>query len=70
MNKPWIKTKEKLPKHCNLVFVATFDVKNEEFLYYVGWYDENRKEWYLDDNGYTEDVAFWMPIPELQVSDL
>ena len=70
MKKPWIKASDRLPDHCKLVFVATFDVKNEEFQYYVGWYDENRREWYLDDNGYTEDVSFWMPIPELDVSDL
>lgn len=70
MEKPWIKPGERMPEPFKLVFVATFDAKHEEFQYFVGWFNENTKEWYLADNGYTEDVAFWMPIPEIKVSDL
>ena len=70
MDKPWIKPKEKMPNHCKLVFCALFDVKREAFQYYVGWYNANEKEWFLADFGYTIDVAFWMPIPLLEVSDL
>ena len=70
MDKPWIKPEDELPKHCNLVFCALFDVKREAFQYYVGWYNANEKEWFLADFGYTIDVAFWMPIPLLEVSDL
>ena len=45
MNKPWIKPKEKMPNHCELVFCALFDVKREAFQYYVGWYNANEKVW-------------------------
>ena len=64
------KQKEKMPKHCELVFCAWLDVKHESFQYYVGWYNADEKEWFLADFGYTSDVAFWMPIPKLDMSDL
>jgi len=70
MNKSWIKSKKKLPKHCELVFCAWLDVQRESFQYYVGWYNVDEKEWFLTDFGYTSDVAFWMPIPKLDMSDL
>lgn len=70
MNKFWIKSKEKLPKHCELVFCARLDIRCESFQYYVGWYNADEKTWFLADFGYTNDVAFWMPIPKLEMSDL
>ena len=69
-NKSWIKSEKKLPKHCELVFCALFDIQCESFQYYVGWYNADRKEWFLTDFGYTSDVVFWMPIPKLNVSDI
>ena len=70
MKESWIKSKEELPKHCELVFCAWLDVQHELFQYYVGWYNADKKEWFLTDFGYTSDVAFWMPIPKLDISDL
>lgn len=70
MKKPWIKPKERMPENCELVFIALFDVRMKSFQYYVGYYHRDMKEWFLTDYGYTSDVAFWMPIPELEVSDL
>ena len=70
MKKPWIKPTDRMPEHCQTVFIAMLDVQFENFCYYVGWYDDNRKEWFLTDFGYVVCVSFWMPIPELEVSDL
>lgn len=65
----WIKPKDEMPKPYDLVLVALFDVKQENFQYYVGWYSDERKEWYLTDYGYSADVAYWMAIPKLTKGD-
>ena len=70
MNKSWIKSEEKLPTPYELVFCARLDIQHESFQYYVGWYNNDRKEWFLTDFGYTKDVAFWMSIPKLEINDL
>lgn len=61
----WIPAEEEKPKSCELVFAALLDVKTEAYQYYVGWYNETQKQWFLTDFGYCCDVSYWMPIPIL-----
>ena len=61
----WVPVDEFFPKSFDLVLAALFDVQSESHQYYVGWYNEEKKDWYLNDYGYTFSVTHWMPIPEL-----
>lgn len=59
----WVSSESELPKHCEIVLAALFNVENENYGYYVGLYNEETKEWYLTDYGYAYNVEYWMPIP-------
>lgn len=67
-NYPWIEiTDDKnYPEHLNLVIAALYDAKKNSFCYYIGFYNKDTKQWYLNDYGYTESVTHWMPIPKIK----
>lgn len=70
-NYPWfeITDDKSYPDPSVLVLAALHDAKRNSFSYYVGKYNDDTKEWFLCDYGYTQSVSHWMPIPEIKPLD-
>lgn len=62
----WISVKVCMPTHLQVVNAALYNAKTNSFSYYIGWYNKEQEQWYLNDYGYTESVTHWMPIPEIK----